>query len=180
MIIQNLVEALGAMTLSYFISAASHSLVNKLSSSGKHKVLCYLLTFIYFVSSMLSLFVGLFMYHFHDRISTLQHTIDDLTTCKNDLSEKVSTLEEENAALKRELRQEVFRTDKRILDQGYRNGYYNGYAVGFEDCMDITGLPQERKESLMRMARTSGLHRIKTRPNMLDEQKAVEKDGILR
>lgn len=180
MIIHNLVEALGAMTLSYLVSEVSHSLADKLCNSGKYKVLCHLLVFIHFVSSMLSLFVGLFMHLHNESINALRYTIDDLTTQKNDFSQKASALEEENAALKRELHQEAFRTDKRMLDQGYRSGYCNGYAVGFEDCMDVIELPQKQKENLMRMARTSGLHRIKTRPNMLDDQKAVEMDGILR
>lgn len=172
--------ALGAMTFAYALSEVSLTAAKKLEQSGKLRFILHFLLLIHYFSSISSLFVGLFMYYQKEDIDRLQKTVQEVNSLQQNSKEKMDTLTLENEQLQEQLRHEVLRTEKRSYESGRKHGYVNGYSIGFEDCMDVLNLEQERKSALMPMARQSGIHRIKTRPTFLDTQKAVEVNGILQ
>lgn len=179
MILERLIAALGAMTLAYMLSELSMNLARKLDRSGKAKFLVQILVFIHFFASIASLFVGLFMYYQSEHTKVLQRTVDELTASQENAQARVDCLASENEQLKRKLGSEASRTEERSYREGIKAGYVNGYAVGFEDCMDVLGLSDVEKQNRFHMARVSGIHRLKTRPSILDNKAAVERDGIL-
>lgn len=179
MIMERAAAALGAMAFAYILSEVSANLARKLDQSGKAKFLIKILVLVHLASSLASLFVGLFMHYQNEHLKTLQSTIDELAASRMDAEAKVEDLVSENEQLRSKLYHESFRTEDRSYQKGLKAGYVNGYAVGFEDCMDVLDLPEAEKQSRLHMARVSGIHRYKTRPSFLDNQKAVERDGIL-
>lgn len=179
MILLRLIEVLGCMTLAFILSELSMNFAEKLEQSGKAKFLIPVLVFVHFFASFASLFVGLFMYYQNEQTQNLQRSIEELTASINNAQEKVEHLASENDELCKKLNNESFRTDERSFQMGRKAGYVNGYAVGFEDCMDVLELPDEEKKKRLWMARHSGIHRMKTRPDFLYDQKAVENNGIL-
>lgn len=180
MILHQLIYAVGIMTLAYMLSETSLALAKKLEKANNAKFIIKLLVVIHFFSSLCSLFVGLFMHYSKEHTDQLQKTIEDLTKSQHDLKVKSEALSCENKQLHDQLYRETLRTEERSVEIGHKQGYVAGYSVGFEDCMDVLNVEEELKVSMIPMARSSGIHRIKTRPTIFDNQKAVEINGILR
>lgn len=176
----NLLEMLGGMTLAHLLAEASMHFAKKLEEFHKAKFLVGILVFIHLVSSAFSLFVGLFMYFHKKNVSNLRKSVDELKQLEKDSRDKIDALTAQKIHLQDQLRHESLRTEKRSFESGRKQGYVNGYAVGFEDCMDVLDLSLEQKQQMLNMARTSGIHRMKTRPDMFSNQKAVEVNGALR
>lgn len=177
-----LVLAIGGMTLSYIISVISMNLYKSLEQTGKHLFFVKLFVFIHFISSMASLFVGLFFHYFveYEKDLSSQVLTLEFNKTRSDLLSQIRSLSEENDDLRSQLQQSKAISESNNLEKGRTQGYFHGYSIGFEDCMDVLGLPDEQKASMMKMARTSGIHRMKSRPSIFIDQKAVEIDGILR
>ena len=180
MVLLRIIEALGVMTLAYIVSETSLYFAKKLEQSKKASFLLHLLVYLSFITALLSMFVGLFMYFQKKDVTSLQKTVEDLSILQQNSKERIEILLAENSQLKDDLYHEAYRTEEISFDKGRQQGYVNGYSVGFEDCMDVINLSDEQKHEMMYMARKSGVHRIKTRPNVFTEKKAVEIDGILR
>lgn len=172
--------AIGVMFCAYVLSKGVLSVARRLEPYGNLRFLMNVFIFLYYISSVASLFIGLFMYFQEEHSNNLQKHIDDLTAIQHDYKEKVTFLEEETKQLRYQLSAEQSRTETRSFDSGRKQGYCNGYTVGFEDCMDVLDLDQEHKNALLPMARRSGIHRIKSRPNMLVTKQAINDNGILK
>ena len=179
MFFERLFYAIGVMAFAYVLSELSLLALEKVEQSGKFKFLSMVLAVVHWFSSMASLFFGLFMYYQKEHAGGLQQRVGELAMLQRDALERCEALENENKQLQHQLGLEVARTEKRSYDDGFRSGYFNGYTVGFEDCMDVLELSEEHKSSYTWMARHSGIHRYKTRPSVLVNTKAVNKDGIL-
>ena len=172
--------AAGIMFCAYVLSKAMLSAAKKIEPYSKLRFLMNVFIFIHYISSVASLFIGLFMHFQEEHYNDLQKRVDDLAALQQDYKDKNAFLEEETNQLRNQLSNEQSRTDERSFELGRKQGYCNGYAVGFEDCMDILELDQEHKSTLLPIARRSGIHRIKSRPYMLDTQQAINDNGILK
>lgn len=180
MVWHRIIYFVGAMTVAYIISELSLSASKKLEQSGKFKFLIKLLILIHYFSAICSLFIGLIMHYQKENTDYLQKRVDELTKLQQDYEKNSDALINENKQLQNQLNREALRANERSFESGRTQGYVNGYSVGFEDCMDILDLEQERKLTMLSMARKSGIHRIKTRPTIFVDQKAVEDNGILK
>ena len=167
------------MALAYILSRLSLTVAKKLEQSGKFTFFVKVLIVIHYFSSVASLFIGLFMHHQEEHVDNLQKHVDELASIQHDLNKKTEFLENENKQLLDKLHHEQYQTEKRSHEEGYKSGYCNGYAVGFEDCGSHFSIQDLPPQDFMRMARMSGIHRLKSRPTIFDETKATERDGIL-
>lgn len=179
MILSRLVEAMGWMTLSYLIHCVSRSIAESLAQSNRPKIFIYFFLFIQYFSALCSLFVGLAFSFQDEEIKSLRESKCRLAQNFAESSSKVSELSAEVDSLRVQLRNESIRTNEKSYEKGMRAGYVNGYAVGFEDCAYYFSVDSISRHNLKWMARHSGVHRLKSRPNFLSETDPVEKNGIL-
>lgn len=182
MIFNRFLLAIGGMTLSYVVSVLSLDISKSIEKTGRFHFLLKIFVFIHFISSMTSLFVGAFFsfYTKCEKDSAIQESANEYKEKESVLQSQIHSLSEENIILRSQLQHAKSISESVNSEKCRTQGYFNGYSIGFEDCMDVLGLPDEQKASMMKMARTSGIHRIKSRPSIFVDQEAVEIDGILR
>lgn len=156
----------------------------KKSSNWAYDILSKTAALVVYICMMCSAPIGILV-SLHDRRMEKVHRelfLEDRKPYEDVLNSQIAALSAENERLQ----SKIDLTDKRHRNEvsdarsnGYKSGYVNGYAVGFEDCFShfsIQGVPEQ---DLKRMARLSGIHRIKSRRSIFDKVEAVEHDGIL-
>lgn len=175
---------LGVMVVFYFVFEITSRWSVHMDELNKHGFIPNAVAFLAAISYMLSFVVaGLIMWH-DSRTEKIhkKHFWEDRKPYEDALNGQISTLSKENERLQNVIeltdkmhREEISGTE----DSWYKSGYVNGYAVGFEDCISHFSIQGAPEQDLRRMARLSGVHRIKSRYSVFDDAEPIERDGIL-
>ena len=176
--------SIGIMLCAHILYEFLDWLANKLSKTSKYKIATLVLTVISIGCGMLSFPFFALSAWYEQKFRKVHKEIflEDRKPYEDVLNSQIAALSAENERLQ----SKIDLTDKRHRDEvsdarnnGYKSGYVNGYAVGFEDCVSRFSIQDVPEHDLKRMARLSGIHRIKSRRSIFDEVEAVERDGIL-
>ncbi|MBE6920206.1 MAG: hypothetical protein E7468_01410 [Ruminococcaceae bacterium] len=182
MLIYEIFGSIGVMTISYFISDITGNYAKQFDEEKSHRFWVKLLVIIHFISAALSLFVGLIMHFYLDHKEELyrRSAAEKLGDAQQEYISEICDLKTHNLHLQSRIRSLENQLEEKTYEKGRHSGYICGYAVGFEDCMDVLDLPADQKMDMCRMARMSGVHRIKTRPSVFDGAPAININGILK
>jgi hypothetical protein len=172
------------MVVFYFLFEIFSRWSVRMDEQNKHGFLPNTVAMLAAINYYLSFAVaGLVMWH-DSRTERIHRKLflEDRKPYEDVLNGQMAALSAENERLQ----SKIDLTDKRHRNEvsdarnnGYKSGYVNGYAVGFEDCVSRFSIQNVPEQDLKRMARLSGIHRIKSRRSIFDEVEAVEHDGIL-
>lgn len=176
--------SLGIMLCAHILYEFLSWLSNTLNETGKYKIISLALTVISIGCAMLSFPFFALSAWYEQKFKKVHKEIflEQRQPYEDALNDQISTLSKENERLQNVIKQSDKMHREEISgtkDSWYKSGYVNGYAVGFEDCISHFSIQGAPEQDLRRMARLSGVHRIKSRYSVFDDAEPIERDGIL-